>query len=136
NVDTHVQMMSRLTGKIKNNLDDIIRTDSYKMDDAELVIISYGVSCRTSMAAVDMARGIGIKVGFLRLITVWPFPDDQIRALADNVKGMVTVEINLGQIHREILRCVEGRAPVHLVGHPGGTIIPPEEVVKMLKEAF
>ena len=136
NVDTHVQMMSRLTGKIKNNLDDIIRTDSYKMDDAELVIISYGVSCRTSMAAVDMARGIGIKVGFLRLITVWPFPDDQIRALADDVKGMVTVEINLGQIHREILRCVEGRAPVHLVGHPGGTIIPPEEVVKMLKEAF
>lgn len=136
NVDTHAQMMSRLTGKIKNNLDDIIRTDSYKLDDAEFAIISYGVSSRTSMAAVDMARDLGIKAGFLRLITVWPFPDDQIRALAGDVKGMVTVEINLGQIHREILRCVEGRVPVHLVGHSGGTIIPPEDVVKMLKEAF
>jgi 2-oxoglutarate ferredoxin oxidoreductase subunit alpha len=88
------------------------------------------------MAAVAEARKLGIKAGLLRLITIWPFPDDQIRRLADSVKGFVTVEINLGQIHREVERCAGGKVPVFLVGHPGGTIIHPDSVVKVLKEAF
>jgi len=135
-VEAQDEMMSRITGKILNNLDDIIRTDSYRLDDAEIIIISYGVSSRTSLAAVDEARGNGIKAGLLRLITIWPFPEEQIRKLADQVKGFVTVEINLGQIHHEVERCVGGKAPTHLVGHPGGTIISPERVVDVLKEAF
>jgi 2-oxoglutarate ferredoxin oxidoreductase subunit alpha len=88
------------------------------------------------MAAVAEARKLGIKAGLLRLITIWPFPDDQIRRLADSVKGFVTVEINLGQIHREVERCAGGKVPAFLVGHPGGTIIRPESVVNLLKEAF
>ena len=135
-VDAHASMMSRITDKINKNLDDIIRTEGYKLDDAEFAIISYGVSSRTSMAAVDMARAIGIKAGFFRLITVWPFPDDQIRSLADKVKGIITVEINMGQIHREVLRCVEGKIPALLAGHAGGAVIPPGDVVKMLKGGF
>jgi len=135
-VEAQIEMMDRLTGKILNNIDDIIRTESYMMDDAEIVIISYGVSARTSLAAVDEARKMGIKVGFLRLITVWPFPEEYIRKLSEKVKGFITVEINLGQIHYEVKKASEGRVPAFLVGHPGGTIIPPEEVIKVLKEAF
>ena len=135
-VETQTEMISRITEKIQKNLDDIIQTDSYLLDDAEIAVVSYGVSARTSMAAVAEARKMGIKAGLLRLVTIWPFPEDQIRKLADRVKGFVTVEINLGQIHREVERCAGGKVPIFLVGHSGGTIIHPDEVVKMLKEAF
>lgn len=135
-VEAQQEMMERITNKIRKNADQIIRTESYRLDDAEVVVVSYGVSSRTSMAAVDEARDLGIKAGMLRLITIWPFPEKQIRALADRAKGFVTVEINLGQIHREVERCVAGKAPTFLVGHPGGAIIPPEQVIGVLKEAF
>jgi 2-oxoglutarate ferredoxin oxidoreductase subunit alpha len=134
--DAQSEMMERLISKVRRNLDDIIRTESYRIDDAEIIIVSYGVSSRTCLAAVDEAREQGIKAGLLRLITVWPFPEDQIRNLAKEVKGFVTVEINLGQIHLEVERCAGGKAPAFLVGHPGGTIIPPERVIHTLKEAF
>lgn len=135
-VEAQEEMMTRLMGKVSRNLHDIIQTESYRMDDAEIAVISYGVSTRTSLAAVDEAREMGIKAGLLRLITVWPFPEDQIRKLAERVKGFVTVEINLGQIHYEVERCAAGKAPAFLVGHPGGTIIPPDTVIETLKEAF
>ncbi len=136
NVATHKQMMTRLIGKIRTNLDDIIQTESYRLDDAEIAIISYGISSRTSLAAVEEARKRGIKAGLLRLITVWPFPEDKIKQLAERVKGFVTVEINLGQIHQEVQRCVGGKVPAFLVGDFGGTIIPPERVLEVLEEAF
>ena len=135
-VDTQKEMMARLTGKIQNNLKDIIKTEAYRLDDAEIAIISYGISARTSLSAVEEARRQGIKAGLLRLITIWPFPEDQIRKLAERVKGFVTVEMNLGQMHLEVKRCAEGRVPAFLVGHPGGTIISPDTVVKVLQEAF
>jgi 2-oxoglutarate ferredoxin oxidoreductase subunit alpha len=135
-VEAQEEMMTRIMGKVSRNLRDIIQTESYRMDDAEIAVISYGVSTRTSLAAVDEAREMGIKAGLLRLITVWPFPEDQIRKLAERVKGFVTVEINLGQIHYEVERCAAGKAPAFLVGHPGGTIIPPNRVIETLKEAF
>jgi 2-oxoglutarate ferredoxin oxidoreductase subunit alpha len=135
-VEAQAEMMARLVGKVRRNLDDIIRTEAYRLDDAEIVIVSYGVSARTSLAAVDEAREQGIKAGLLRLITVWPFPEAQIHKLAQRVKGFVTVEINLGQIHLEVERSTRGLVPAFLVGHPGGTIIPPEQVIETLKQAF
>lgn len=135
-VEAQAEMMARLTNKIQNNLDDIIQTETYRLDDADIAIVSYGVSARTSLAAVDEARVQGIKAGMLRLITVWPFPENQIRKLAQRVNGFVTVEINLGQIHQEVERCAGGKVPAYLVGHPGGTIIRPEEVLNLLKEVF
>jgi 2-oxoglutarate/2-oxoacid ferredoxin oxidoreductase subunit alpha len=134
-VDTQKEMMHRLLSKIRNNLDDIIITEGHFLDDAEYIIVSYGVSARTSYTAVEMARNLGIKAGLLRLITVWPFPETIIRNLAKRVKGFVTVEINMGQICREVERCA-GSVPSFGVGHPGGAIIPPDDVIKMLKEAF
>jgi 2-oxoglutarate ferredoxin oxidoreductase subunit alpha len=135
-VDTQAQMMDRLCRKILDNRDDIIMTESHHLDDAEIVLVSYGISSRTSMAAMQQARAMGMKVGFLRLITVWPFAEAQISALAERVKGFVTVEMNLGQIHLEVMRAANGKVPCHLVGHPGGTIIAPDQVIATLKEAF
>ena len=135
-VATQQEMMRRLTGKIIHNRHDIIMTEGHRLEDAEIVLVSYGISARTSLAAMHMAREMGMKVGLLRLITVWPFAREQIEALAGRVRGFVTVEINLGQIHLEVMRCAGGKVPCHLVGHPGGTIITPEQVLTTLKEKF
>jgi len=135
-VEAQKQMIERLLFKIRNNLDDIILTEDYLLDDADIVVVSYGVAARTSYTAVDEARKQGKKVGLLRLITVWPFPDDKIRNLAKRVKGFVTVEVNMGQICREVQRCAGNEVPSYLVGHPGGTIIPPEDVLALLEKAF
>ena len=70
------------------------------------------------------------------LFTIWPFADEKIRELAKRVKGFVTVEINMGQIHLEVTRCAGDRAECHLVGHAGGTVISPEQVHAKIKEAF
>jgi 2-oxoglutarate ferredoxin oxidoreductase subunit alpha len=126
-------MMARLTHKIRGNLNDIIRTESYRLEDAEVAIVSYGISARSSKAAVDEAREQGIKAGLLRLITVWPFPDDQVRELARRMRSIVTVEINLGQIHLEVQRCA-GETPAYLVGDAGGTIISPDRIIERLKK--
>jgi 2-oxoglutarate ferredoxin oxidoreductase subunit alpha len=125
--EAQAEMTNRIVGKIQNNLHD-------RMDDADIVIISYGVSSRSSLAAVDEAREQGIKAGLLRLITVWPFPEQLINRLADRMRALVTVEINLGQIHLEVQRCAGGKVPVHLVGHTGGTVISPDTIVEKLRE--
>ncbi|MFP4477578.1 MAG: 2-oxoacid:acceptor oxidoreductase subunit alpha [Desulfatibacillaceae bacterium] len=135
-VECQEEMMARLMGKIRNNLDDIIDTEEYLVDDADIVVVSYGVSSRTARAAVDEARAMGYKVGFLRLITVWPFAEQRIRELAQRVKGLITVEINFGQIHREVERCAAGKAPCLLVGHAGGTIISPDAVIETIRNNF
>ncbi len=135
-VEAQAEMMSRLKNKILDNRDDIIMTESHEIEDADIVIVSYGISARTSMAALQQARAMGMKVGFLRLITVWPFAQEKIRELAERVKGFVTVEINLGQIHLEVMRAAAGKVPCHLVGHPGGTIISPDQVIAKIKEAI
>ena len=85
---------------------------------------------------MDEAREQGVKAGLLRLLTVWPFPEEQVRKLSERVKGFVTVEINLGQMHLEVERCTAGKVPAFLVGHAGGTIIPPERVIEVLRHAF
>jgi len=135
-VEAQEQMMTRIKGKIRNNLDDIIETESYRMEDAEIVIVSYGISVRTGLAAVDQARALGYKAGLLRLVTVWPFPEAMIREIATRVKGFITVEINLGQVHYEVERCTGGKAPAFLVGHAGGKIIHPDKVMECIQERF
>ena len=133
-VETQKEMVGRIMGKILGNMDDIVMTESYRLEDAEIAVVSYGVSARTSYTAVEEARRMGIRAGMLRLITVWPFPERQIRELARKVKGLITVEINMGQISREVERCASGRVPTASVGHPGGTIIPPEDVISVMKK--
>ncbi len=136
NVEAQEQMMTNLKGKIRNNLDDIIEIEEHMLDDADIVIVSYGISVRTGLTAAEEARKMGYKAGLLRLVTVWPFPEEYLRKLAERVKGFVTVEINLGQVHLEVERCAGGKAPAYLVGSAGGKIIHPDKVLELIKEAF
>jgi 2-oxoglutarate ferredoxin oxidoreductase subunit alpha len=134
NAQAHSEMVARITGKIRGNLDKIIQVQRYRLEDADVALISYGISSRSSFAAVDEARQQGIKAGLLRLVTVWPFPEDAIRELAKQVKCLITVELNLGQIHLEVQRCAGGMAPALLVGHAGGTIITPAQILEKIAD--
>ncbi len=134
--EAQAAMVGRITEKITRNLDKIIQLEEYRLDDAEVVIVSYGASARSSLAAVDEAREQGIKAGLLRLVTVWPFPEARIRELAKRAKGFVTVELNLGQVHLEVERCAGGAAPAVLVGHAGGAVITPERIIETIRSAF
>ena len=105
------------------------------LDDAEVAVVSYGIAARTAVWPIKMAREEGIRVGMLRLVTVWPFPDEQIRTLAGLVRGIVVPEINMGQIVREVERCAAGQTEVFSVPHPGGGIHDPQQVLNAIRRA-
>jgi 2-oxoglutarate ferredoxin oxidoreductase subunit alpha len=128
-------LVQRLIDKIEKNRAKIIRVEYDHLDDAEVAVVTYGISARTAVWPIQMAREEGIKVGLLRLVTVWPFPDEQIYELAGHVRGIVVPEINMGQIVREVQRSVAGRVPVFSVPHPGGGIHNPQKVLQAIRQA-
>ena len=134
--DAQERLVQRLVNKIRKNEEKIVRTEEYYLDDAEVIIISYGCSARTSLDVVETAHGKGMKVGFLRLITIWPFPETKIRGLASrkNVKAFVVAEINHGQVVYEVERCAAGEAETVLAGFMGGRIFEPDELYKVVQE--
>lgn len=124
-----------IVDKIRKNTDKIIRYQEDATDDAEIVVVSYGITSRVAIRAVQAARKKGIKVGTLRLITVWPFPEKRINELARKIKAFVVPEINLGQIRREVERCATGQAEAIGVPHCGGWVHNPEDILKAILEA-
>ena len=135
NAEANEWNVSRLTEKITANLDDIIQLETDKLRNAEVVVVSYGISARTSLWPIEQARKEGIKVGYLRLITVWPFPEETISKLATKVGAFVVPEINMGQIIREVERCAAGNAQVFGVHKPGGDILDPGDVLDTIRKA-
>ncbi len=133
--ETQERLIYRLVEKIRRNKDDIIQLEEDGLEDAEVVVCSYGISARTALWPVELARKEGIKVGTLRLITVWPFPEERIRQLAREVKAFVVPELNYGQIVLEVERCAAGQAEAILVGHAGGDIHQPEKVLEAIRRA-
>jgi 2-oxoglutarate ferredoxin oxidoreductase subunit alpha len=131
--DTHHKLITRLVEKIRRSSDQIIRLEEYHLRDAEVVVLSYGCTARSARHAVREARRIGIPAGLLRLISIWPFPENQIRELTDRVQAFVVAEMNLGQISRELERHVS--QPVIGVHHAGGAMIPPEPILDRIKKA-
>lgn len=121
--------------KIRLNADKIIEYKEDAVDNAEIVVISYGITSRVAWKAIQDARKAGIKVGSLRLITVWPFPEKRIEELAGKIKAFVVPEINLGQIKREVERAAKGKALVYPVSHCGGWVHNPNDILKVIKEA-
>ena len=98
-------------------------------------MVSYGISARTSLWPIELAQREGIRVGYLRLITVWPFPEERIRQLAKGIRAFVVPEINLGQISREVERCAAGQAQVWGANLPGGDILEPNYVLNVIRQA-
>lgn len=124
--------------KINEKLNDIrenhIKYKLYKMDDADIAIVAYGSIARISTSAIDIARKKGYKVGLIRPITLYPFPDKIINKLADQVNDFLTLELSLGQMVEDVKLAVNGKKPVHFYGRTGGMIPTPEEMVAEIEK--
>jgi 2-oxoglutarate ferredoxin oxidoreductase subunit alpha len=126
------RLVRRLYDKIRTNVDAITDYVEDQVEGADIVVITYGITSRTALPAIEQARREGLKVGHLRLIVVWPFPEKQISALAEKVRAIVVPELNMGQVVLEVERCVHGAVPVTLVGHTGGTVHQPAEIYEAI----
>ncbi len=125
-INLHLQAKYRL---IEENE---VRYETVQTEDAEFLIVAYGLVARIAHRAVELAREQGIRVGLLRPQTLFPFPTNAISELADKVHGILTVEMNAGQMVEDVRLAVEGRVPVEFYGRMGGIIPSPEEIVKAL----
>jgi 2-oxoglutarate ferredoxin oxidoreductase subunit alpha len=122
------------TDKIEKNRDDIVMTRSCNTDDAEFLLISFGVSARSSLAAMEMARIRGKKVGVLELLTLWPFADKEVAEACRRSKAVIVPEMNLGQVIREVERLNESNVPVVGVNRVDSRIITPYQIIEAIEE--
>jgi len=128
------KLIRRLVDKIRDNVKDISKYEEVDIRDAGVIVVSYGITARIARYAVQKARQEGVKAGLLRLITVWPFPDERIKELAEATKAFIVPEINYGQIVREVERCAAGKAKVRLVPHMGGAVPLPDVIIEAIRE--
>ena len=132
--EAHDRLMRRLVGKIRSRADELDLCVEDQVEDADVVVISYGIAARVSQGAVRRAREAGYKVGLLRLQVAWPFPEARIARVAERVHGLVVPEINLGQMVHEVERVAHGAAPVIPVNHAGGHYPAQETVLAAITE--
>ena len=124
-----------LQAKYRTIRDTEVRYEQLLTDDAEYIIVAFGSIARIAEKAVELARAQGISVGLFRPITLWPFPEKQIAALARKAKHFLVAEINAGQMVEDVRLAVEGHATVSHFGRLGGMVPDPEEIVNALSNA-
>ena len=111
-----------------------VRYQTHAVEDAELIVVSFGIAARIATAAVRMLRQEGRKIGHFRPVTLFPFPEQQLRELAGPHRRFMTVELNAGQMVEDVRLAVNGRSEVLFYGRPGGAIMTPEELYERLKD--
>jgi 2-oxoglutarate/2-oxoacid ferredoxin oxidoreductase subunit alpha len=132
---TQDKLVKRLQNKVQSAVDRIVLFEEDQLSGADVVVVSYGITSRVAQRAIDSARERGLRVGKLRLITAWPFPEKKIRELAASVKAFVVPELNLGQMVREVERAAGGKAKTLSVPHAGGGVHDPDAILKAIVEA-
>lgn len=128
------ESIDRLHEKIMRVADEIIHTEEFFMDDAEYAVIAFGGTARTAYEAVEKLRAEGVKVGLLRLLTVWPFADKIVAKLAEKVKGIMVAELNYGQVVHEVRRAAKGLCPVTLCGKYNMQSFEPDEIEASIRD--
>ncbi|MCK6579818.1 MAG: 2-oxoacid:acceptor oxidoreductase subunit alpha [Anaerolineae bacterium] len=122
-----------MSSKIEDNLDVILDWEEIELDDAEVALVAYGGTARSAMHAVSLAREQGIKLGMIKIRTLWPFPEQVIRNLAGRVGTIIVPELNFGQIRLEVERLVAGRAAVRGINRADGIQISPEHILDVVR---
>ena len=132
--DQMEQRNHRLQAKYRKMEETEVRYEEIDCDDAEYLLVAYGSSARICQKTVQLARKQGIKAGLVRPITLYPFPAGYLREMAPRVKGILSVEMNAGQMVQDVRLAVEGKVPVEPYGRYGGMVHSPNEVLEALKE--
>lgn len=128
------KLVRRLHDKIRRHLEDIVVVEEEEMEDAEIAVVSYGQVSRPAKRAVRLAREEGVKVGSIKLVTVWPFAKHVIRKWAEQVDLFIVPELNYGQIYLEVKREAAGDAETLLIPRMGGRLITPQEIYEEIKK--
>lgn len=127
---TMIQGVSeRLLSKVEANREEMTYVEYFCMDDAEIAIVAYGCVGRSARAAVKAARARGLKVGMLRLVTIWPFPEHIVKAVAEKTPRFVVAEMNLGDVANEVRRVTRGAVQVTQVNRHDGQLITPGQIL-------
>ena len=134
-IKVQTELVQRLCEKIRRNAADITRVEKTMIDDAEVVVIAYGITSRAALSAIRKARKSGLKAGLLRLITVWPFPEKLVASIARKVKAIIVPEMNYGQLVREVERVAKA-TPVTLLSKLGEEPHRPMEIVEAIRKAL
>jgi len=130
----HRRLIERLNNKIQKHAEEIAEVETYNTDDCQVGVVSFGCTSRAVYEAVECAEAEGIKVGYARLKTLWPFPEKAVRQLARTAEKVIVPEMNLRQIFYEVQRVANGLAeviPLNKIG--GGELITPEELLQKIK---
>jgi 2-oxoglutarate/2-oxoacid ferredoxin oxidoreductase subunit alpha len=130
------EMSTRLRKKIELNIRDLVQIEGQNMEDAKIAVFAAGIMSRAAKSAVKQARAEGIKVGVLRPLTIWPFPDDAVRKMLRNVETVIVPELNEGQLIHELQRLVKDRADGKLIpiSKVDGTLITPGDILNVIRE--
>ena len=126
----------RLVRKISKNMRDISLFEYEQIDDADLTVVAYGCVARSAKRAVKEARELGMKVGMIKLLTIWPFARAALEKVLQHSKILLVPEMNVGQISREVKRVNQGKARVVTLNKIDGTIITPQEILTRIMEVL
>ncbi len=126
----------KLQEKYKTIRENEVKVESYNIEDADVVIAAYGTTSRIARTAISQLEKEGYKVGLIRPITLWPYPYDEFKKINDKCKGILTVEMNTGQMIDDVKIAVKGKYPVHFYGRTGGMVPTPGEIIKKVKEIY
>lgn len=132
NPEGHEKLVKRLCDKILNHRDKIVDVEEVWTDDADITVISYGAPSRSVATAVKMARSEGVRAGYIKINTPWPFPETEIQKAAESSRKLLVVEMNLGQMFYEVQRVASGMAGVELLPKIGGEIHRPDEILNKI----
>ncbi|AGL49805.1 2-oxoglutarate oxidoreductase, alpha subunit [Thermotoga maritima MSB8] len=133
--DAAEKLIRRLTNKIRLHADEIAFYEEYETEDAEILVVAYGIVARSAMKAVKIARRDRIKVGLFKPITIWPAPVSRFRKLAEKVNTIVIAEMNLGQYAKELISSIDRRSKViRTINKVNGELIKPEEILDVITE--
>jgi 2-oxoglutarate ferredoxin oxidoreductase subunit alpha len=125
-----------LQDKYQRMRDEEIRVESYNLEDADVVISAYGTTSRIAKTAIAKLEKEGYKVGLIRPISLYPYPYEEFDKIKDDCKGILTVEMNTGQMIDDVKIAVKGRIPTYFYGRSGGMIPTPEAIVNKVKEIY
>jgi 2-oxoglutarate ferredoxin oxidoreductase subunit alpha len=132
--EDETRLVNRLCEKIQKNADRIVRVEEVMLDEADVAVVAYGIVARAALSAIKKAREGGIKAGLLRLITLWPFPEEQMAKVAQHVRAIVVAEMNCGQLVREVERAAK-ETPVTFLSKLGEEPHTPTEILDAIRRA-
>jgi len=130
-LEEHNRNLHRKYDEIQNSE---VMCEEHRAEDAEIILVAYGVAARIVRSAVDAARQEGIKAGLIRPITLWPFPSEHVSRAAGESRTFLVVEMSMGQMVEDVRLAVEGKSPVHFHGRPGGGVPTVEEILEKIRE--